>query len=211
LRVFARSKAKRIDRELLDPAAVQIPPRRRVQAFRVLADDHEVHLPRLPDLLEPVVDLVAHVRVELRRADVRVEVEAEAEAEEDADPREVAVRQDRLGQANGPEENRVRGLARLVRAVRPLRSGVEVALAARGIGHAVERQAEGVLHGRQDLHGLPHDLGARAVSREEDDLVRHRAAESAGPHKDSRGATRMSRKASSSLTLNEVNTQSAAT
>ena len=46
----------------------------------------------------------------------------------------------------------------------------------------VEAEAEGVLDSLEDLHALAHDLGSRAVAREEDDLVCHRAARKPSAH-----------------------------
>src|SRR2546428_721722 len=69
------------------PAAGEEPAGGGVQSFRVLPHDHEVHLPGLPHLLEPVVDLVADVRVQFRGPHVRVQVEPEPEAEDHARPR----------------------------------------------------------------------------------------------------------------------------
>src|SRR5205807_9977273 len=47
----------RVDREFVDPTAGEKPSGGRLQSFRVLPDDHEVDLARLPNLLELVVDL----------------------------------------------------------------------------------------------------------------------------------------------------------
>src|SRR5205823_2717410 len=77
-----------VHREFLDPAAIEKSAGRRVQSLRVLTDDDEVDFAGLPDLLEARMDLVPHIRVELRRSDVRVEVQSEAEAEHHADARD---------------------------------------------------------------------------------------------------------------------------
>src|SRR5437667_3713280 len=63
-----------VHRELLDTATIKKAASRRVQAFRVLPDDDEVHFPWLPHQLESVVDLVSDVRIEFGRADICIEI-----------------------------------------------------------------------------------------------------------------------------------------
>src|SRR5207245_2000880 len=102
-----------VHREFLDATPVEETAGRRVQSLRVLPDDDEVDLPGLPHELEPVVNLVSNVRIEFRRADVRVQVQPEPQSKDHTDARDVAVRQHRLRESDGTEENRIRGFARL--------------------------------------------------------------------------------------------------
>src|SRR5881409_2379215 len=77
-------------REFLHPAPIEEAAGRRVQSLRVLPNDDEIHLPRLPHKLESVVDLVPDVRVEFGRSHVRVQVQAETQSEDHADSGDVA-------------------------------------------------------------------------------------------------------------------------
>src|SRR5712692_181608 len=117
-----------VHREFLHSAAIEKAAGRRVQALRVLPNNHEVHFSRFPNELETVVNLVPDVRIEFRRSHVRVQVQAEPQSEHDADAGNVPVRQDGLREPDGPEENRVGGLAGFERAVGPLLPGLEVML-----------------------------------------------------------------------------------
>ena len=97
--------------KFLHPTPVEEAAGRRVQSLRVLPNDDEIHLSGLPHQLEPVVNLVSNVRIEFRRADVRIEVQTETQSKDHADSGDIAVREYRLGKPNRPEENRVRGFA----------------------------------------------------------------------------------------------------
>src|SRR5437667_3847869 len=169
-----------VHRELLDAATIKKAASRRVQALRVLPDDDEVHFPRFPHELEPVVDLVSDVRIEFRRADVRVEIQTESQSKDHTDSCDIAVRQDRVREPDGPEKSRVRGFARLERAIGPLFPGLEVVLAAARKGNEVERDAVRRLHCLQDFHGLAHHFRSDAVPRQEDDFGGHRGGDAEG-------------------------------
>src|SRR3989454_5234615 len=95
--------AAAVHRQFLDAAPVEKTAGRRVQSLRILPDDDEVDLPRLPHLFEPVVDLVSNVRIEFGGADVRVEVQAESQSKDHTDPGDIAVRQHRLRESDGAE------------------------------------------------------------------------------------------------------------
>src|SRR5439155_24481177 len=84
---------------------------RRLQSLRVLPTADEIRLSGLPHPLAPVVNPVSNVRIEFRRADVRIEVQTETQSKDHADSGDIAVREYRLGKPNRPEENRVRGFA----------------------------------------------------------------------------------------------------
>src|SRR2546425_876729 len=155
-----------VHREFLHSAPVKKAAGRRIEPLGVLPNDHEVHSPGLPHELEAVVDLVPDVRVELGRSHVRVQVQAEPQSEHDADARDVPVRQDRLREPNGTEEDRIRGLTGFECAVGPLLSGVEVMLTTAGKWNKVERDAIRRLDGLQDLDAFPQHLRSDAVPRE---------------------------------------------
>ena len=121
------------------------------------------------------MDLVPHVRIQFRRTYVRVQVQPETQTEDDSDARNLAVRENRLGHADGSEHDRVRGFAGVEGAVRPLFARLQVMLPAARIGDEVERETVRHLDGLQDLHALPHHLGSHSVSGEKDDLEGHRA------------------------------------